>query len=72
MNVTPGDPLPKIELAATVRETVSKVITLENPMNQNVEIKKEMLFSDNDNISFNPTSFTIPAHSVIYSLRSYY
>jgi hypothetical protein len=50
MNVTAGDPLPKIELAATVRETVSKVITLENPMNQNVDIKKEMLIADSDTI----------------------
>lgn len=28
-----------------------------------VEIKKEYLSVDNENISFNPPSFTIPAHS---------
>lgn len=32
-------------------------------MDSAVEIKKEMLISDNENISFNPNNFTIPPHS---------
>jgi len=42
---------------------MSKVITIENPLKSPIDIKKEMLVSDNDNIQFNPNSFTIPAHS---------
>ena len=53
-----------MELTSIVRDTVSKIITIENPLENAVEIKKEMLISDNENISFNPQSFSIPAHSV--------
>ncbi len=40
------------------------MITIENPMKNPVEVKREQLIVDNDNISFNPSSFTIPPHSV--------
>ena len=51
-------------MSSYVRETISKVITIENPMAKPIEIKKENLISDNENIAFNPPTFTIPPHSV--------
>lgn len=42
---------------------MSKIITIENPLGQSVEIKKEHLVSENENISFHPSTFTIPANS---------
>jgi hypothetical protein len=51
-------------MASVVRETVSKIITIENPLNKPIDIKKEMLLSDNENVSFNPNTFTIQSHSV--------
>ncbi len=46
-------------MSATIRETISKLITISNPLNVPIEIKKQMLTADNDNISFHPSSFTI-------------
>ena len=57
--------MPKIELTSIVRETVAKIINIENPMDKAVEIKKEYLTTDSENISFNPPTFNIPKHSVI-------
>lgn len=51
-------------MSAIIRETVTKFITVVNPLPSPIEIKKEMLISDNDNITFNPNSFVIPANSV--------
>lgn len=46
-----------------VREVVTKLVTIENPLNVPVDIKKEQLVSDSDSISFNPPAFSIPARS---------
>ena len=54
----------KIEMSAIIRETVNRLITIINPLSTPIEIKKTMLTVDNDNISFNPSSFTIQANSV--------
>ena len=48
------DSMAKIDLISMVRDSVSKLITIENPLQVPVEIKKEMLTVDNDNIFFNP------------------
>ena len=42
---------------------MSKLITIENPLNVPVDIKKDQLVSESDSISFNPPAFSIPAHS---------
>ena len=42
---------------------VSKLITIENPLNVPVDIKKDQLVSESDSISFNPPAFSIPARS---------
>lgn len=53
-------------MSAIIRETVTKLITVVNPLSVPIEIKKEMLTSNNDNITFNPHHFIIPANSVIW------
>lgn len=49
---------------AIIRETISKLITIINPLSNPVDVKKEMFVLENDNISVNPPSFTIPPNSV--------
>jgi len=56
-------PEAKIELSSIIRESVSKLITIENPLDKPVIVKKEQFSTDNDNISFLPSSFTIPEKS---------
>eukprot|EP01015_Nassula_variabilis_P031883 TRINITY_DN728_c0_g1_i4.p1 TRINITY_DN728_c0_g1~~TRINITY_DN728_c0_g1_i4.p1 ORF type:complete len:599 (+),score=110.56 TRINITY_DN728_c0_g1_i4:1-1797(+) len=51
--------LAKIELSSVVREASSTLITIENPFDHSVELKKENLVCDNDNVTFNPLGFTI-------------
>jgi hypothetical protein len=55
-----------------VRETVSKIINIDNPLDIDIEIKKDMLTSDNENIQFNPPFFTVPAHSVFFIKNFFY
>ncbi len=52
-----------IELAAQVRETVSKIITVENPTAIDVEITKQQFSFVNEYIEISPDSITIPAQS---------
>ena len=63
MTLQPPEPLSKIEMSSIVREVATKLITIENPLNVAIEIKKEQLISDSENIGFNPPSFSIPARS---------
>lgn len=64
VNVGPADAIGKLELVSVVRDTVSKIITIENPLNNPVTFKKEFLTADHDTITFNPMSFTILPKSV--------
>ena len=59
LNITiqASDVLGKIELASVVRETSSKLITIENPLKVPITIKKEYFTTDNDCISFVPNEF---------------
>ena len=50
-------------MVSVVREIASKLITIENPLNDPVDIKKEYLTTDTDQISFNPPTFSIPPRS---------
>ena len=56
------------EFVSPVRETITKVITLENPLLKPVHILPEHLYTDNETIAFYPTSFTIEAQSVFIKL----
>ncbi len=62
---TQPDVLTVIELSSIVRESTSKLLTLENPLSTPVLIKPEYFITDNENLSFNPKQFTIPPKSVI-------
>ena len=53
------------DLATTVRESITKLITIENPLSKPVQILPEHIVCDTDAITFNPTSFTIQPFSVI-------
>ena len=63
--VTPSDVMSKAEMTSVVRETTSKIITIENPLKKTVEFKKENIIFDNDSLSANPTIFSILPQSVI-------
>lgn len=63
LTVQPPDQMPNIELTSLVREATTRLITIENPLPQEVTIKKEMITIDNDNVSVQPSSFKIPPKS---------
>jgi hypothetical protein len=46
-------------MSAIIRETISKLITIINPLPAPVEIKKEMFLVENDNVYIYPSAFTI-------------
>lgn len=60
LNVAPADLQGKIELSSVVRETTMRMITLENPLSKPVQLTKEMITCDNENVTIHPSSFTIP------------
>jgi len=53
-------------MTSFVRETVNKLIIIENPLTKPVQFLPEHIVCDCDAISFNPTSFTIQAQSVFF------
>lgn len=55
--------MPRIDLQSVVRESVTKLITIENPLATQVEIKKEMLTVDSEVVLLQPNSFVIPPKS---------
>jgi hydrocephalus-inducing protein len=63
ITVQPPDPMARIDLQSVVRESVTKLITIENPLSTQVEIKKEMLTVDSDMVLLQPNSFVIPPKS---------
>ena len=50
-------------MSSIVREVATKLITIENPLNVAIDVKKEHLITDSENIAFNPPTFSVPAHS---------
>ena len=61
--VSPPDPIGKLDMVSVVRETYSKLITIENPLNVAVTVKKEQLIPDHECITFNPPTFIMPPKS---------
>jgi hydrocephalus-inducing protein len=64
LTITPADPIESFELTSVVRESVKKVVSILNPLDRQVEIKKESIICDTDTITLNPRTFIIPAKSV--------
>lgn len=63
LTINPSEPLKETNLTSLVRETSSKLITLENPLSVPVLIKKEMIMIESDVVYVSPNNFTIPAKS---------
>jgi len=66
LDISEADVQGRYELACIVRDTVTKMITIENPLQTDVAFTEEnIVFEDNDcNLLFNPIPFKIPADSV--------
>ena len=52
-------------MASLVREATQKLLTIENPLPNPVEIKKEMIIIESETVFVSPKSFVIPPKSVI-------
>jgi len=62
VTVEESDSMSTIDMAAIVRETTTKFITLENPLETKVEIKEDYFEVGNDYIFINPSTFAIQPH----------
>jgi len=63
LTIGPTDLLGKYDLTSPVREGISKVLLIENPLAKSVAIAKEHIFCDNDNVTFNLQSDSIAKES---------
>jgi hydrocephalus-inducing protein len=63
LTFTPPDASEVLEMSTAVRDTTKKVISITNPLEKPVDIKKEQITVDTDTITFAPQSFTIPPKS---------
>ena len=50
-------------MSSIVRETIMKIITIENPLSKAVQITKDNITCDNENIAFQPINFLVPEKS---------
>jgi len=63
VTATPPGIQSTIELISPVRETVTKMIIIENPTSSDVEISKKEFVINNEYISITPDAITIPSQS---------
>ena len=63
MKATAQDLMGLVELASPVRELTSKVLTIENPLDKDVEITREMVVCENEYVIINPPALIIPSRS---------
>lgn len=64
MTVNPADPYPLTELAGTVREVVSGMITISNPLKTPIQIQSSQIICDNEYVTIKPNNFKIIPESV--------
>ena len=50
-------------MSSIVRETIMKIITIENPLSKAVQITNDNITCDNDNLAFQPINFLVPEKS---------
>ena len=50
-------------MSSIVRETIMKIITIENPLSKAVQISKDNITCDNENITFQPHNIVVPEKS---------
>jgi hypothetical protein len=63
VNATEGDLLETIELASPIRESVSRVVTIENPTDAEVVINRSQFTCANEYIEIGPETLKIPGKS---------
>lgn len=59
INVLQPDSFEVIHLQSVIRESVTAVISLENPLDHPVDFKEHQIMLNNDNLMVSPSSFTI-------------
>lgn len=68
LNIGAPEPTEITEMSAMVRDIAKKVISINNPLDKQVEIKKEQIIIDTDTLTVSPQTFTIPPKSVCLAL----
>jgi hypothetical protein len=63
VQVTEPDLLERIELISPIRESISKVITIENPTDSEVVVAKNQFVCNNEYVDITPETLKIPAKS---------
>ena len=63
VQVSDPDLLDRIELSSPIRESISKVITIENPTDNEVVIAKNQFVCNNEYIDITPDQLKIPPRS---------
>ena len=63
VQVTEPDLLEKFELVSPIRESISKIITIENPTDTEVIIARSQFVCNNEYIDITPDQLKIPPHS---------
>eukprot|EP01022_Parablepharisma_sp_SALTPOND_P020800 TRINITY_DN386_c0_g1_i3.p1 TRINITY_DN386_c0_g1~~TRINITY_DN386_c0_g1_i3.p1 ORF type:complete len:4093 (+),score=589.86 TRINITY_DN386_c0_g1_i3:873-13151(+) len=59
IDISPPETLAELDLVSVVRESVTKVITIENPLSTPVTINKSQFIIDNDYVFITPETVTI-------------
>jgi hydrocephalus-inducing protein len=63
VQATEPDLIERIELASAIRESISKIVTIENPTDQEVTIARNQFVFTNEYIDITPDSLKIPPKS---------
>lgn len=64
ITVNPADPYPVTELNGVVREVVTGIITITNPLKTPIQIQASQIICDNEYVSIKPNNFKIIPESV--------
>ena len=68
ITVNPADPYPVTELNGIVREVVTGIITITNPLKTPIQIQASQIICDNEYVSIKPNNFKIIPESVKFIL----
>eukprot|EP00826_Nyctotherus_ovalis_P009987 TRINITY_DN12651_c0_g2_i3.p1 TRINITY_DN12651_c0_g2~~TRINITY_DN12651_c0_g2_i3.p1 ORF type:complete len:921 (+),score=283.65 TRINITY_DN12651_c0_g2_i3:189-2951(+) len=62
LDIAPPEPIATLELSSVVRESVSRLVTIENPLDTPVSIDKAQFAADNEHVFVTPESLTVAPH----------
>ena len=71
INVGPADPFPNTELNGIVRDVVTGMITMTNPLKTPIQIQSSQIICDNDYVTIKPNNFTIIPESVSLNQKNF-